>query len=175
MGFIYLQPAGEIEMGLLQYLSAGIQEIYGYPCRISLPIIIPGSMYNAKRGQYDASGIVGEIAEKTPADGERILGVVDVDLFVPDLNFVFGVAIGNAAVISLIRLRPEYYGEKENEILFRERALKEAVHELGHTFGISHCPDIRCVMHFSNSLEDTDIKGSDFCGKCSGLLGIRKL
>lgn len=175
MGYIYLQPAGEIETGLLQYLSAGLQEIYGYSCRISRPITVPGDMYNAKRRQYDASGIVGEIVEKIPVDGERILGVVDVDLFVPGLNFVFGVAIGNAAVISLTRLRPEYYGEKENEILFRERALKEAVHELGHTFGISHCPGMRCVMHFSNSLEDTDIKGSDLCGKCSGLLEIRKL
>jgi len=175
MGYIYLQPAGEIDIELLQYLSAGIQEIYGYPCRISLPIMIPESMYNAKRRQYDASGIVGEIVEKIPVDGERILGVVDVDLFVPGLNFVFGVATGNTAVISLTRLRPEYYGEKKNEVLFRERALKEAVHELGHTFGISHCPDMNCVMHFSNSLEDTDIKGSDLCGKCSRLRENRQL
>lgn len=102
--------------------------------------------------------------EKMPIDAEKLLGVVDVDLFVLGLNFVFGLAAGNTAVISLARLRPEYYGEKKNEYLLRERALKEAIHELGHTFGLHHCPDIRCIMHFSNRLEDTDIKGTDFYG-----------
>jgi archaemetzincin len=84
------------------------------------------------------------------------------DLFVPGLNFVFGLAVGNTAVISLARLRSE-----KNEYVFRERALKEAIHELSHTFGFQHCPDIKCVMHFSNCLEDTDIKGPDFCRVCS--------
>ncbi|SNQ60426.1 hypothetical protein [Candidatus Methanoperedens nitratireducens] len=92
---------------------------------------------------------------------------VDVDLFVPGLNFVFGLASGNNAVISLVRLRPEYYRERKNEYLFRERSLKEAIHEPGHTFGLHHCPDIRCIMHFSNRLEDTDIKGPGFCKACS--------
>ncbi len=93
--------------------------------------------------------------------------MIDVDLFVPGLNFIFGLAAGNTAVISLARLKPEYYGEMKNVFLFRERALKEAMHELGHTFGLHHCPDIRCIMHFSNRLEDTDIKGPGFCRNCS--------
>jgi archaemetzincin len=97
--------------------------------------------------------------------------VVDVDLFVPGLNFVFGLAPGSTAVISLVRLRHEYYGERKNEYLFRDRALKEAIHELGHTFGLHHCPDIRCIMHFSNCLEDTDIKCPDFCKVCSNKIG----
>jgi len=78
--------------------------------------------------------------------------VVNVDLFVPSLNFVFGLAAGNTAVISLARLRPEYYGEKKNEYLLRERALKESIHELGHTFGLPHCFNIRCIMHFQTAL-----------------------
>jgi archaemetzincin len=101
----------------------------------------------------------------------RLLGVTDVDLYVPSLNFVFGEAKcpGNVAVISIFRLDPRFYGE-ENESLLYRRAVKEAVHELGHTFGLTHCEDSSCVMFFSNSIYDTDRKHETFCGRCVPLV-----
>lgn len=165
--YIYIQPIGEVEKELSGFLSTKLERVYGYTCRVAPPLQIPESSHNLQRGQYNAEVLVAEIAEKIPVDAKRLLCVVDVDLFVPGLNFVFGLASGNNAVISLVRLRPEYYRERKNEYLFRERALKEAIHELGHTFGLHHCPDIRCIMHFSNRLEDTDIKGPGFCKVCS--------
>ena len=104
----------------------------------------------------------------TPDSGDRILGVVDVDIFAPGLNFVFGEAdiTGGKAIISLQRLRQEFYGLSQDQDLFQERVLKEAVHELGHTYGLMHCLNPACVMHFSNSLHDTDLKGWNFCPTC---------
>ncbi len=171
MGYIYLQPIGEVGEELLHYICTRLEGIYGYPCRTASSTGVPEDQYNMNRGQYYAAGIVGDIAERMPPDAEKLLGVANVDLYVHGVNFVFGVAIGNAAIISLTHLRPEYYGRNKNETLFRERALKEAVHELGHTFGLGHCPEIRCVMHFSNNIEDTDIKGIDLCGSCSAKIG----
>lgn len=153
------------------YLGIRLEGIYGYPCRIAPPVMVPEISYNADRDQYNAAVIVEKIMEKMRIDAEKLLCVVDVDLFVSGLNFVFGLAASNAAIISLVRLRPECYGEKKNEYMLRERALKEAIHELGHTFGLHHCHDIRCIMHFSNRLEDTDIKGPDFCKACSAKIG----
>jgi archaemetzincin len=70
------------------------------------------------------------------------------------------------SAIYLPRLRQEFYGLKPDEPLFHQRIIKEAVHELGHAFGLEHCNNQMCVMHFSNSLTDTDIKQNSFCDIC---------
>jgi archaemetzincin len=97
------------------------------------------------------------------------LGTVNVDIFVPELNFVFGEAEcpGKATLISLWRLRPEFHGKAPNMDLFLERITKEAVHELGHALGLRHCANPFCVMYFSNSIFETDRKQSLFCTKCN--------
>jgi len=122
--------------------------------------------YNLKRKQYFSSKLLASL--KNSERDERVLGIADVDLYVPRLNFIFGEAdVGSGtAIVSLYRLRQEYYGLAPDEALFLERATKEIVHELGHTFGLGHCPNNKCVMHFSNSLADTDLKEAHFCNKC---------
>lgn len=95
---------------------------------------------------------------------ERLLGVVDRDLFVPGLNFIFGLAQkGGPALIALPRLRPEFWGQPADQKLLLQRAIKEAIHELGHTYRLDHCADPLCVMHFSNTLQETDRKSDRFC------------
>jgi archaemetzincin len=137
-----------------------------------------GFAYNPERKQYHSSAILGKLSQIGPGGCDRALGIVDVDLYVPDLNFVFGEAdvATKMAVIATKRLRPEYYGSAQDERLFLERTLKESVHELGHTYGLGHCPNNKCVMHFSNSLADTDIKSSSFCDSCRrNLISIKRL
>ncbi len=94
--------------------------------------------------------------------------MTSVDLYAPGLNFVFGEALvfRGPALISVYRLRPEYYGMLWDEGLFHERVLKEAVHELGHTLGLGHCKNPRCVMFFSNSILETDRKSAQLCRLC---------
>jgi archaemetzincin len=84
------------------------------------------------------------------------------------LTFVFGEAQldGNCAVVSTARLKEEFYGLPGRQELLRERLLKEAVHELGHTFGLRHCADWRCVMTSSHAVERLDVKGAEFCRAC---------
>ncbi|MEM3579992.1 MAG: archaemetzincin family Zn-dependent metalloprotease [Candidatus Bathyarchaeia archaeon] len=133
-------------------------------------LTLPKEAFDKVRKQYRSDvilGLVASYAEKA-RNLNRVLGVVDTDIYVPGLNFVFGEAEcpGKAAIISLWRLRPEFYGAPSNFELFIERGTKEAVHELGHTFGLTHCKNPFCVMYFSNSIFETDRKKGIFCNTC---------
>jgi archaemetzincin len=172
-GEILLVPVGEVEAKVLAHLCAALAETFGRPCRVGDALPVSREAFNPHRQQYSADAILQRVRTE---QAERGLGVVDLDLYVPQLNFVFGLADGDGrrALIALPRLREGFYGAVDNEALFLERTVKEAVHELGHTCGLSHCRDPRCVMAFSNSLADTDYKGRTFCSRCGRQLRVRE-
>ncbi|MEA1872192.1 MAG: archaemetzincin family Zn-dependent metalloprotease, partial [Chloroflexota bacterium] len=163
---ITLKPLGNIADEIVEELKDRVGGIFHCPTEIKAGFSDLSQAYNSERKQYFSSKLLASLGK---AEGEaRVVGIADVDLYVPRLNFVFGEAdIGSrTAIVSLCRLRQEYYGLAPDEALFLERATKEIVHELGHTFGLGHCPNNKCVMHFSNSLADTDLKETHFCNKC---------
>jgi archaemetzincin len=100
------------------------------------------------------------------------LAVTERDLFVPVLTFVFGQAQlgGRVAVISLARLRQEFYGLAINREVFAERAAKEALHETGHMFGLVHCADRACAMSLATNVRQIDTKQAAFCAPCTARL-----
>ena len=164
---IDLIPIGEIDPGILQQLKNGLEAVFGCPVRIDKSIEIPEDAFDRTRDQYLSDTLLDRLRQRKQKS-ERLLGVTEADIFTHGLNFVFGQADGvnRVAVISLNRLRDEQSALEGGEQLLLERSLKEAVHELGHTLGLVHCGDVKCVMHFSNSLVDTDVKGLYFCSRC---------
>jgi archaemetzincin len=171
---IFILPLGAVPGEVIKRLMEGLGRAFGRDVTVMgvepLPAHGEEPFYERKRGQWHSTRMLGAIP--APGQGGMVLGVAEVDLYAPGLNFVFGEADTGRGVclISLARLREEFWGRVSNEDIFLERALKEAVHELGHLHGLRHCPDRGCVMHFSNSLPDTDVKGRAFCGRCRGLI-----
>ncbi len=130
-------------------------------------------LFNNSRNQWISERILEWILGKSnPTSHTKILAICDFDAYSNGLNFLFGQAHkgGRVATVYLPRLRQEFYGLASNIDLFQQRLTTETVHELGHMFGLSHCETRSCVMHFSNSLRDTDFKDSTFCNKCKVLL-----
>jgi archaemetzincin len=165
---IVLKPSGDIDGNLLEKLRDRLNQSFGCPVEIMPDDLNLKKAYDSGRKQYLATRLFSQLKKSAANKGDKVLSIVDVDLYAPGLNFIFGQAdtAAGTAVISLSRLKPEYYGSAPDDELFLERAVKEAVHELGHTFGLEHCADPKCVMHFSNSLADTDWKQAAFCSRC---------
>jgi archaemetzincin len=146
----------ELQRVLASVFDAEIIAVPGVPLR--------SSAYDRMRRQHLSTPMLRELARVKPRHVERLLGVADVDLYVPELNFVFGEADADrgVALFSLARLRTIGADERARTI-FLKRAATEAVHELGHTYGLDHCANSRCVMWFSNTLAETDRKGTAMC------------
>jgi archaemetzincin len=127
---------------------------------------------NEPRDQYSSARMLKALIDLKNSKKDALLGVTNVDLYTHSLNFVFGQGdrVNRVAVISISRLDPNFYGLQDNDDLILKRAGKEAVHELGHVFVLDHCDRPKCVMLFSNSLQDTDSKGNEFCNKCKRTL-----
>jgi len=173
---LVLVPLGEVEPRALAALAAGLRRQLQGEALVGPTLPLPRSAYHARRQQYLASDLLSLLRGVIPGGASVVLGVTEADLYAPRLNFVFGQAElgGKAGVVSLARLRPTWYGEPPDPARLDERALKEAMHELGHLLGAEHCPHPECVMYFSHGLADTDRKGYRPCPRCQAYYPLRE-
>jgi archaemetzincin len=165
---IRIVPINSVDATFLDRLALCLEERFLSNVRVERALILPRSALNATRQQLFLSTLTSKVLRAFPeTDGVR-LAVTDFDLYKTSHRFIFGDgddAQGIAAV-SLQRLRPEFYGETADVNVLFQRTLKEAVHELGHAFGLKHCYNARCAMYYSNSIFETDNKMPHFCDAC---------
>lgn len=169
---IELIPIGDVDAKLMRDICGGIKNVFPH-CKLadeSLPT--PQQAYHPSRDQFDSMPFLESLMSYAQYKDIKILGITPVDIYTGDMNFIFGHADlgGRVCLISLHRLDPEYYGDFYDYQLFLDRCIKEAVHELGHSFGLRHCRDKNCVMVFSNNIVEVDKKSVRFCRRCNGLL-----
>jgi archaemetzincin len=160
---------GAVEDAVLSPIASALEHAYLVPVRMLLPLPEPSFAYDAQRGQFSSVLVLRQLLGQASESTIRLLGVTEKDLFIPMLSFVLGQAQlnGPTAVISLARLRQEYYGFPPDPELLVLRAMKEAVHEIGHTFGLTHCTDTGCPMSLSNNIRHVDAKGKELCTACA--------
>jgi archaemetzincin len=165
---IILAPLGEIDFGLTNKLASGLASLLGLTVEILHPLEIPQEAYNSQRGQYYTTVILNKLQLLKADEKERILGIIDEDLYTPAHTYLFGDAdpLSKVAVLSLCRLRNEFSGFPENEELFFGRVLKESAYQTGRTLSLESCPNPKCVMHTSLQAIDSDLKLAKFCDNC---------
>ncbi|MBL8179782.1 MAG: archaemetzincin family Zn-dependent metalloprotease [Bryobacterales bacterium] len=164
---IHLVRIGDgVAVETVDELAAALARELGESCHVRPHAVDPSFAFDPVRNQYHATAILRAMTSMT--EGERLLGIAAVDLYVPIFTFVFGEAqvAGHCAVVSLTRLRQEFYGLAADRRLTSERLVKEALHELGHTYGLRHCHDWSCPMASSTSIERMDLKNRRYCLRC---------
>jgi len=159
------------DVELLKNIEDAIKEVYQLEVKKDFKNLELNFAYNKNRNQYDAFKILTHYRYLLNPN-EIILFIIDNDIYVSYLNFCFGLSYGKMAIISTFRLKETFYGRKENLSIYYLRCKKEAVHEIGHSLGLTHCNNFKCVMFFSNSIEDTDKKDYKLCDKCKKILKI---
>lgn len=172
---ISILPLDEITVPFLEHIGNALQRTFDCPYTI-LPCedISLHTSALLHEGKYNSTAILLYILEKMPRDSLKILAVTQRDLYSPIFSYLYGEAQlnGTAALMSLYRLRPEFYRLPSDRDLFLSRCEKQAIHEIGHTFGLVHCKDKNCVMYPSSSINDTDVKSNSLCPVCTRLVNL---
>jgi archaemetzincin len=178
MKYVYVGATSDIDAEIDREALAMIRERVGADFGVAVrEMELPGIEFawDAGRNQYGSIPVLEMLARLRPADAAKLLAVTGRDLFIPVLTFVFGHAQlgGSVALVSLARLRQEFYGLAPNREVFLERAAKEALHETGHTFGLVHCADRGCAMALATNVRQIDAKRAAFCAPCAARLSRR--
>jgi archaemetzincin len=174
---IYVAPIGIAEESVLFEAADCIREHFIANVQVGAAVPEPPAAYDSRRGQFGSLEYLRALAQAAPVRASKFLGITERDLFIPMLTFVFGQAQldGKVALVSIARLRQEFYGLPPDPSVLRERLRKEVTHELGHAFGLIHCSQPGCTMTLSTGIHQVDLKHESFCRGCRQTLNERSL
>lgn len=165
---VELVRVGILPPTLMTDLQRRLARAAPWPVFASERLLEPGPAYDPVRQQYQAQVLLQMLVQPPPSPSVKRLGLTHVDLFLPVFTHLFGYAQleGPVGLVSLYRLRPEFSGDEPAPEVLVERVVRELLHELGHTFGLRHCPVPWCVMNPSRLPEEVDLKDDAYCDPC---------
>jgi len=170
---ITLISFGYFEKDLLESVAEVVKLEFRTSAMVREGHIDLSDYYDPGRRQYNGNTLLKHVDSLILPVTGKMLGLFNVDLFIPILTYIFGQAFlgGRTGIASLYRLNNECYGLSPDHHLMVERFKKEVIHELGHMFGLIHCRMQSCVMKSSTYVEDIDQKNHSLCPECRKWLG----
>ena len=165
---IVVVPMGDVDFLLVNKLASNIGPVFARSVDILKGMKMPEEAYNIIRNQFSARVMLSKV-ERTKANSrEKVIAICEEDLYLPDEAYVLGWVdtLSGTAVVSLYRIRQEFYGLPEDESKVYPRLFKEAMHRLAHLFDLTECRNPKCVNYYSQIMLDIDNKTDKFCDIC---------
>lgn len=159
---------GEVDFTLVSRLAGEIGPVFNRSVDILKGFNLPNEAHNVIRNQYYALVILAKLERAKSNNREKVIAVCEEDLYLPEENYILGYAdtLSGTAIVSLNRIRQEFYGLPEDDAKIYPRLFKEAIHQIGHLFNLSECRNPQCVNYFSQMMLDIDNKKDKFCDIC---------
>lgn len=161
---IAIQPLGSISQRLQNAVRSRLEQTYFAEVTILPSTKLPKSAFYPPRSRYRADWLLPILAKNQKFD--KIIGVTTVDISTskpPNADWgVFGLGTlgGRSCVVSDYRL------QKKGSISLTERLCRVAIHEIGHTLGLDHCPTAKCTMSDAKGAMKTVDEETGFCRLC---------
>lgn len=123
---------------------------------------LPAAAYLKERNRYRAEGLLEAL--RSHKHGDAVLGLTNKIIYHPnDISPTFGV-MGLSWINSHTCVASSQI-PKNGQFHKPDNFVKLSLHELGHAFGLPHCPDEHCYMvDAEHKLKFTQT--TDFCEKC---------
>ena len=165
---IAIVPVGEVDFSTVNKLATEIGPVFNRSVDILKGMKTPEESHNIVRNQYYAPVILNKLERIKTNTREKVIAVIEEDLYLPDEAYILGYAdcLAGTAIVSLFRIRMEFYGLPEDDAKVYPRLFKEAIHRAAHLFDLSECRNPRCVNYFSQMMLDIDTKSDKFCDIC---------
>ncbi len=171
---VSIQPFGDIDMEVLHQLKIKLESWYKIKVHILKKVSLPSNAYYSARGRYNADSLLTFLDNLSQSRKEYLLGVTGKDISIMKKEGInwgimgYGFQPGNACVVSTYRLKRGKVSLKQ----LHEKLLKVALHELGHNFGLPHCPVQTCFLVDAEGRDKLESE-VEFCKKCQNYL-VRK-
>jgi archaemetzincin len=171
---VYLQPLGDVSAETTAIVREALATTYGVELRTGPYRDLPDDTYYEPRRRYRAEKLLDHLDAWLPADCDRIVGITRKDISTTkgkheDWGILgLGELPGNSCVVSSFRVRKQL-----GDVPADERLARVAIHELGHTLGLPHCPNLGCLMEDAQGSVVTIDRETHLCEQCLRKIGWR--